>query len=113
MSTSLDTIRLWAETVVRARHWTEDPKVLPIPWRDVELPQRLSIGIVYDDGLVTPHPPIQRGLREVVRALQEAGHEVVAFKPYDVVQGGELLKSFFAAGEAARAPSPLLAGQNG
>lgn len=99
MSTSLDTIKLWSETVVRAEHWNEDPKVLPIPWRDVRLPDRLSIGIVYDDGLVTPHPPIQRGLREVARALEEAGHEVITFKPYDVMQAGELLKSLFLAGE--------------
>ncbi len=97
MSSSLSTITLWAKSVVESEWWVHDPKVLPIPWRDVQLPKKLAIGIVYDDGVVTPTPPIQRGLREVAAALIAAGHEVIPFTPYSVKEGGDLLRTFFSA----------------
>jgi amidase len=35
----------------------------------------LKIGVLWTDGIVGPQPPILRGLRMVVNALQKAGHK--------------------------------------
>jgi len=39
-----------------------------------ELP--LKLGIYWTNGVVEPQPPIKRGLRLVVEAVQKAGHKV-------------------------------------
>lgn len=50
--------------------WTKDPALVPLPWRTPTLPARLKIGIMWNDGIVTPHPPVGRALREVASALK-------------------------------------------
>ena len=54
-------------------------------WRSgsfIEMQTRpLVIGVMRDDGVVRPHPPISRVLDDVVAALQGAGHEIVTWVP--------------------------------
>ena len=63
------------------RPWLHDPEILPVPYRSYleinrqEVP-RLAFGILSTDGIVTPHPPILRAIREVGEALVAAGHKV-------------------------------------
>lgn len=69
------------QTVIDAKPWVLDPKVVPIPWRheiyqDVQT-RPLTIGVLFDDGVVRVHPPIERVLKETVAKLQAAGHEIV------------------------------------
>jgi amidase len=35
----------------------------------------LRLGVVFDDGVVKPQPPVARAMRETVEALKRAGHE--------------------------------------
>lgn len=77
MSVSLKTIEKYMESLPAARPWELDHQVIPIPWR-TELcttTKRLRIGYIVDDGVVKVQPPIARAVREVVQALEEAGHE--------------------------------------
>ena len=82
MATSLDTVKLFCETIMseQAGQWNADPKLLPIPWRkDVIQPKgrKLRIGILgKNDGGMTCYPPIERALNIVSKALKEAGHDV-------------------------------------
>ena len=59
--------------------WNYDPSSIPIPWRtELATPPadgKLRLGIVFDDGVVKPQPPIARAMRETVEALHAAGHE--------------------------------------
>ena len=52
-----------------------------MPWnhnsKDQQLPKKLKVGVIWDDGVVQPHPPVMRALRTAVEALKSAGHEVV------------------------------------
>lgn len=41
----------------------------------------LVIGVIYDDGVVKVHPPIERTLKEAVEKLKNAGHEIVEWLP--------------------------------
>ena len=76
-------------TVIGAKPWIEDSSLVPIPWKgdlgcaggddeswaednDVNRGKRraLRVGVMYTDGLVTPHPPVQRALGELVRKME-------------------------------------------
>ncbi|ABN67307.2 Acetamidase [Scheffersomyces stipitis CBS 6054] len=79
MSTSLKDIQIITELIVASETWNNDPKVMPIPWRDMShlKDTPLTIGIWRFDGAVMPHPPIQRALRQVEAHLKEKGHKIV------------------------------------
>ncbi|KAL9627242.1 MAG: hypothetical protein Q9204_006710 [Flavoplaca sp. TL-2023a] len=96
MGTSLDAIRLVMASVLSTSPWLRDPNVVKMPWNsEVEsstlarataygsaasLP--LKIGMYWTDGVVTPHPPVQRGLR-IVDALLRAMNHKLAFMGAD------------------------------
>ncbi|KAK2029137.1 amidase [Colletotrichum zoysiae] len=114
MARSLDTIHLAMEHLVGARPWDSDARCAPIPWRgDVyreTLSRPLTIGVLYDDGVVRPHPPLSRVLRAAVESLRAAGHEVLEWDAdlhgecitimdqYYTVDGCEDIKKDVAAG---------------
>jgi amidase len=81
MAKTLEDIRLWAKAVVDLEPWQVDAKCLPIPWRSVPIQKRLKIAVMWHDGIVSPTPPVARALRETVRRLQKAGHELTEWKP--------------------------------
>ncbi len=79
MSTSISTIEAYMRALPEARSWETDPLVSPIPWRTeactVPSSKKLKIGVVIDDGMVRPQPPILRAMEELVISLRAAGHE--------------------------------------
>ena len=77
MGSTLSDLNLFAKTVVDAQPWLKDPKALPIPWREVRLPKKLKFGVIWNDGMVTPTPPVRRALKATVDKLRQAGHEVI------------------------------------
>lgn len=98
LSTSLDGLQLIMSSVLSTKPWLRDPEVVSIPWRQQaadEVLHRasaengsvnsggrpLKLGIYWTDGVVEPQPPIKRGLRVVVEAVQKAGHKVVDWNP--------------------------------
>jgi len=81
MGKTLDDILLFSKTVVGLEPWMQDPKCLPIPWRSVKIKQKLKLAVMWDDGMVTPTPPVQRALKETVDKLKKAGHEIVEWHP--------------------------------
>ncbi|KAL2813849.1 amidase signature domain-containing protein [Aspergillus granulosus] len=81
MAKTLEEIVLWASTVVGQEPWLTDPKCVPIPWRTVKPKDKLKIAVLYDDGIVTPTPPVARALSETVEKLKRAGHEIVTWAP--------------------------------
>jgi len=85
MSRDLDSLISVTKAVVDATPWEQDPKCCPVPWRSdlfEEIQSRpLVIAVMRDDGVVRPHPPINRVLEEVARKLEQAGHELVDWTP--------------------------------
>lgn len=88
LSTSLDGIQLFMKTVIAAKPWLREPSLLPFEWKNMkELwkdgRRKLKIGVLWDDEIVTPHPPITRALKEVVDKLKPSAKiELVKWKPY-------------------------------
>ncbi|KAJ9365554.1 acetamidase [Paecilomyces variotii] len=97
MAKTLPEIELFAKTVVGQEPWIHDPKCLPIPWRSVEPKKTLKIAVLWNDGNVTPTPPVARALKETVEKLKSAGHEIVDWGPTDHQAAVKLLSRKFLA----------------
>ena len=111
MSKSLDSIEMWAKALLSQEPWKKDPTSLPIPWRELQVQEKLCFGeshsahhislltcftgIIMDNGLVRPTPPVTRALRQTQSALEAAGHRVVEWKPYAAAQAMGILGAFF------------------
>ncbi|CAG9943934.1 unnamed protein product [Clonostachys rosea f. rosea IK726] len=97
LANTIDDIELYSKSLIGEKPWLRDPKCVPIPWREVELPKKLKIGVMWHDGMVRPTPPVARALREVKAKLEAAGHEFVEWDPIDQKEGNELLGRMFVA----------------
>lgn len=97
MARTLSDVVFYSKTVVDSQPWLRDPKCLPVPWRAVELPERLRIGVMWHDAVVRPTPPVRRALQDAVDKLRAAGHDVVDWDPVDQNEGVELLMRMFVA----------------
>ena len=91
---------MFMKAIIDSKPWIEDPSLLPLPWRDdllmsvIGKGKRLKIGVMWSDGIVTPHPPITRALHEVLDRLKNAdGVEIVDWKPFKHDLGWELCVS--------------------
>lgn len=75
---SVDDLRLMTGVLLSSGERRYDPSCVPMPWdHSVEggMPEKLAFGVWETDGVVTPHPPIQRAIRETVARLERAGHQ--------------------------------------
>ncbi|EFE34617.1 general amidase GmdA, putative [Trichophyton benhamiae CBS 112371] len=97
LSTSHDSIQLMMKSMLSTQPWLRDPVVFSVPWRDEIVAETLArvapdgsaksdqkslkFGILYTDNIVTPHPPVTRGLHALEDALKKAGHKVVSWNP--------------------------------
>ena len=81
MTRNLSSMTSITRAVIDSQPWLQDPRVVPIPWRESVFEEiqnrKLVIGVMYDDGVVKVHPPIERALTEITERLKEAGHEIV------------------------------------
>lgn len=79
MCRSVDGVQWYCENILACDCSTFDPKVTHLPWKSVELPEKLVFGWLDDDGFVRPLPPIVRGMRIVREVLEKAGHEIIDY----------------------------------
>ncbi|KAF8268354.1 amidase signature enzyme [Lactarius quietus] len=81
MTRTLEDLETFWRAVVGMKPWEYDPSCVPIPWRTVNLPKKLKLGILWDDGVVVPSPACGRALKTVVSLLEQDGHEVTTIDP--------------------------------
>ncbi|KAI5918985.1 amidase signature domain-containing protein [Camillea tinctor] len=87
MARSVATLRVVFKSLVSTESWRHDPYSLPIPWRSHmeykpgKHDYKLAFGLLRNDSVVTPHPPISRALEIVNQALQDSAHEVLDWQP--------------------------------
>jgi amidase len=97
LARTLADLGLYCRAVVGLEPWREDPRCLPMPWREVEGARARRVGVMWDDGVVLPTPPVRRALASVVERLRRAGWEVVEWDNKDQAKGLELLERMFVA----------------
>ncbi|KAH9929662.1 amidase [Fomitopsis serialis] len=101
LATSGRDLALFCRVMLQYQPWLVEPPLLEIPWKqsvaDGEgLPEHLSIAVLWDDGVVEPHPPILDALKRTKEALVAAGHKVVSWVPVDHQEAWDLiLKLYF------------------
>jgi amidase len=81
MARDFGMIKYAMHSLIESNPWDHDARCAPLPWRGhlyEEMHSRpLTIGVLMDDGVVRPHPPITRALQDAVEALKLEGHEIV------------------------------------
>lgn len=90
---SVRDLQLFMKTVIDAQPWVLDPKVIPLPWR--EFKRDVTIGVIWEDGIVMPHPPITRALSETVAKLKATGMKVVDLPALDHARGIDIVGSMY------------------
>ncbi|KAJ9224000.1 hypothetical protein DTO169C6_3620 [Paecilomyces variotii] len=83
MATCIDDLNLFCQVVIDSEPWHHEPSLVEIPWKaNLEPPKKMIIGVMWNDGIVQPHPPVTRALQEAVVALRQAGHTIIEWKPH-------------------------------
>ena len=82
MANSLSAVKRFTKAVLDAKPWNRDPLVVRKPWsvREYALADHgdgvgLCFAIMWDNGVIKPHPPLFRAMRIVKAALEDAGHK--------------------------------------
>lgn len=111
LTTSLEGVKLFMKSLIDQKPWLQDPSLLPIPWRDTKSAtllrtesgtRKLKIGVMKDDGVVKPHPPVIRAIDKIVSALSSNPDiEVIEFPPYKSVDAWRIISSLYFADGAA------------
>jgi amidase len=97
MARSIADLRLFTDNVANASPWLKDPKCIPMPWRSVELKSKPKIGVLWDNGMVHPTPPVTRALKTVVDKLKSKGYDIVDWPATGHEEANTLVGRFFVA----------------
>ncbi|KAJ7675696.1 general amidase [Mycena polygramma] len=89
MANSISGVKIFTKAVLDAQPWLKDPLVLRKGWSDDEYRlvhhgkgQQLCFAIMWDNGVVKPHPPLHRAMNITKKALEAAGHKVIDWEPH-------------------------------
>ncbi|CZR53876.1 related to vitamin D3 hydroxylase-associated protein [Phialocephala subalpina] len=85
LSTSLSGIKLFMKTIIDSQPWLSEPALIPIPWNPIQISdnQPLKIAVMWNDGVVTPHPPVTRALKELSSRLRTLPNvDIVDWHPH-------------------------------
>jgi amidase len=93
-------LALFCQAMSDHEPWLYEPQLVEMPWKQsvvdgVGQPEKLVFGILKDDGVVSPHPPIRDALLDVERALLEAGHEVIEWEPEEQQYSWDLISRLY------------------
>lgn len=79
---SMEDLKLFTKLILTHPTLPYEPTTILGFWNDTSPPSRkLRIGMLSTDGVVDPHPPIRRAMRETVSKLRADDHEVFEFVP--------------------------------
>lgn len=77
MTVDRDALDLFMRVAVAAKPWRIDPSLTVKEWTPYKFTSPPKVAIQWWDGVVQPHPPMTRALREVAEHCRNAGMEVV------------------------------------
>jgi amidase len=101
LSRDLPTLITVMREFLLAEPWILDPNVAPISWREdifQSVQERpLKIGVIFDDGVVKPHPEIEAAVHLAADLLEAAGHEIIAWDTTDHMECIKIMDQFYRA----------------
>ncbi|KAG9855256.1 amidase, partial [Aureobasidium melanogenum] len=80
MATSSRACSFFMKTIMSAQAWRYDSSCLHLRWQGQQSSRKPRIGLVLDDGVYTPFPPVRRAIREAAQKLRDAGFDVVELR---------------------------------
>jgi len=83
-------LKLYSKIIVDSKPWLVDPKIVPLPWRSIELPRQLCFAIIKSNDVINPLPPVSRAMDTTVQKLKDAGHEIIEWQLNDQHDTSEL-----------------------
>lgn len=97
MTTDRESLEIIMKAALASEPWRLDPSVTFKPWTPVTFTKPLKIAVQWWDGVVTPHPPMRRALKEVADACRKAGMTVVDWdcEKLDHKKGWEIISSLY------------------
>ncbi|KAH7136258.1 amidase signature domain-containing protein [Dactylonectria macrodidyma] len=97
MTTDRDGLELFMKVALSAKPWRLDPSLTVKDWTPYTFTKPLKVAIQWWDGVVQPHPPMTRALREVADACRKAGMEVVDWnsEALDHKKGWDILSALY------------------
>ena len=109
MSTSLEGIKVFMKTLIDQKPWLYEPSLVSLPWREpsaypldtllrrgTDGKRKLRVGVLADDGIVKPHPPILRGINNLVSKIRSHPDiEVVPFPAYKHDEAWRIISSLY------------------
>jgi amidase len=115
LTTSIRDCSLFLKSIAEAETWKYDSTIISLPWRNLPTKKKLRIGLVEDEGIHTPSPPVRRGLRKAADLLRNSNQvELVPIAlpnvkehyydllSYFSLSGGEVRRSYFMFSTAVR-----------
>lgn len=95
ISTDVDSLKLYAKTIVDSQPWLSDSRVVPLEWKSIDLAgKKLKFGVLIDDGVIRPTAPVKRALNTVMQKLTNEGHEVVIWEAGDISEIAKFADKF-------------------
>ncbi|KAG9928635.1 amidase, partial [Aureobasidium melanogenum] len=80
MATSSRACSFFMKTIMSAQAWRYDSSCLHLRWQGQQSSCKPRIGLVLDDGVYTPFPPVRRAIREAAQKLRDAGVDVIELR---------------------------------
>ncbi|KEF54134.1 uncharacterized protein A1O9_09929 [Exophiala aquamarina CBS 119918] len=110
LANSAADLNLVQKAILDQEPWDEETSLCPLPWKKIEpyTPGQITVGLMWDDGMVHPHPPISRGLKYAKSKLEAAGVKVVEFEAFEHARGWDILTQLYFP-DAAKTQKDLLA----
>ncbi|KAJ7259576.1 general amidase [Mycena haematopus] len=104
MANSLSGVKIFTKAILDAKPWLKDPLVLRKGWDEDEYRLvnhgnggQLCFAIMWDNGVVKPHPPLHRAMKLAKQALEAAGHKVIDWEPHRHLEIYKNAETIFAA----------------
>ncbi|KAG6847006.1 hypothetical protein H0H93_010637, partial [Arthromyces matolae] len=89
MANSMSGVKIFTKAIIDAKPWTKDPLVLRKEWSEKEYNlenhgggKGMCFAMMWDNGVVKPHPPLLRAMEMTKAALEAAGHRVIDWEPH-------------------------------
>ncbi|OBZ80049.1 Acetamidase [Grifola frondosa] len=105
ISNSLSGIKAFMQAVIQQQPWLKDPLAVRKKWDEGAYAlsehgggKQLCFAIMWNDGVVVPHPPVTRALEMTKNALLPAGHRVVDWHPFKHADLNRTLSAIWNAG---------------
>lgn len=95
IANSMRDLDLFMTAVTDGKPWEEETCLVPLPWKELTPSRDFTVGVLWDDGIVHPHPPIQRAMKIAVAKMKAAGINTVDWEPYKHAHGMRIINDLF------------------